>query len=123
MFTYIFAYAGIYKIIKVSEMMSGMKSMGFDETATGIIGWAEMIGVAALITGIFIPKVKPIAVIWLWPFAIGALTTHFSYHHQFPEYLSALLVSVLPVVLLGTDKHFRVVISRTCSEVRVHEIL
>lgn len=94
-------------------MMEGMRSMGFGTTATLIIGWAETIGVAGLIAGIFIPVIKPVAVIFLWPFAIGALTTHFSYHHNFSEYMNALLVTVCPAILLATDKHFKIILQHT----------
>jgi uncharacterized membrane protein YphA (DoxX/SURF4 family) len=109
---FIFGYAGIYKIIQLPGMMEGMKSMGFGTTATLIIGWAETLGVLGLITGIFIPVVKPVAVIWLWPFAIGALTAHFSYHHEFSDYLNALLVCIFSFLILNTDKHFKVVFCR-----------
>jgi hypothetical protein len=107
----IFGYAGIYKIIKVPAMMEGMQSMGFGETATLLIGWAETLGVIGLIAGIFIPALKPISAIWLWPFAIGALTTHWSYHHPFAEYMNALIVTVAPVVLLATSNHFKIIIT------------
>lgn len=91
--------------------MEGMESMGFGTNATLIIGWIETIGVLGLIAGIFIPAVKPVAVLLLWPFAIGALTTHFSYHHPFGEYMNALLVCILPVIILFTDTHFKVIIT------------
>ena len=91
-------------------MMEGMASMGFGEHATVWIGWLETIGVLGLIAGIFLPVAKPVAVIFLWPFAIGALTTHFSYHHPLSEYLNALLVCIMPVILLITDRHFKIVI-------------
>lgn len=94
-------------------MMEGMESMGFGTTATLIIGWAETLGVVGLIVGIFVPVVKRVTVLLLWPFAIGALTAHFSYHHAFPEYLNALLVTICPAILLATDKHFRIIIQRT----------
>jgi uncharacterized membrane protein YphA (DoxX/SURF4 family) len=108
---FIFGYAGIYKIIKVPAMMKGMESIGFGETATLLIGWIETLGVIALIVGIFIPVIKPVAALWLWPFAIGALTTHFSHHHPFSEYLNAMLVCIMPLILLATDKHFKIIIT------------
>jgi uncharacterized membrane protein YphA (DoxX/SURF4 family) len=108
---YIFGYAGIYKIVKMPGMMQGMRSMGFGEQVTVIIGWTEVLGVTGLLAGIFIPQVKPIAVLYLWPFAIGALTTHFSYHHGIADFYQALLVTVLPVILLMTDRHFKVSIT------------
>lgn len=109
-FLFIFGYAGFYKIVKVPGMMEGMQSIGFNKKATLLIGYAELIGVAGLITGIFIPQIKPVAVLVLWPFAIGALATHFSYHHGPADYWQALLVSFLPLILLLTDKHFKVII-------------
>jgi hypothetical protein len=115
-FLYIFGYAGLFKIMKIPEMMTGMQSMGFGETATLLIGWAEAIGVAGLITGIFYPRIKPLAVLWLWPFAIGALTTHFSYHHGINDYYQALLASMLPLIILATDRHFKVTVSKYAGE-------
>jgi uncharacterized membrane protein YphA (DoxX/SURF4 family) len=109
-FLYIFGYAGLYKIIKIPGMVQGMESMGFGTRATLWIGWLETLGVLGLIAGIFVPVVKPVAVIFLWPFAIGALTTHFSHHHPASEYFNALLVCIMPVLLLATDRHFKVII-------------
>jgi uncharacterized membrane protein YphA (DoxX/SURF4 family) len=106
----IFGSGGIYKVTRVPDMMQSMESMGFGEKATVLIGCLELIGVLGLIAGIFKPVVKPIAVLFLWPIAIGALTTHFSHHDPFSEYLNALLVCVMPLFILFTDRHFKVVI-------------
>lgn len=110
LFLFLFARAGLLKIVRDPDMMQGMKTIGFDSTATLLIGWAEVLGVAGLIAGIIIPQVKPVSILALWPFAIGALTVHFSYHHSIHEYYQSLLVCLLPLAVLMTDKHFKLVI-------------
>jgi hypothetical protein len=110
-FTWIFGYAGLYKVLKVPAMMEGMASMGFHESWTLAIGWAEVIGVVGLLASMFYPPMRSLAVLWLLPFGIGAFTAHMSYHHVFPHYLNAMLVCVLPIILLWTDRHFHVHIS------------
>jgi len=107
-FTYIFGYASIYKVIQLKGMMEGMASMGFGEEWTLVIGWAELIGFLGLLASLYYPPCRSMAVLWLWPFAIGAFTVHMSYHHTFGHYLNSLLVCVLPVLLLCTDRYFRI---------------
>lgn len=105
---YIFAKAGFQKVTEDPYMTEGMRGIGFGRTGNLLIGWAELTGVLGLIGGILLPKIKPIATLWLWPFAIGALTVHWSYHHPFAEYYEALLVTIMPAIVLATDRHFSV---------------
>lgn len=105
-FTYIFGYAALYKVLKVPGMMNGMAAMGFNESWTIAIGIAEAIGVLGLLAGIFFPPLKNAAVLWLMPFAIGAFTAHMCFQHGFSDYGNSLLVCVLSVVMLLTDKRF-----------------
>lgn len=109
-FTYIFGYAGLYKIIRKPDMMEGMASLGFNGTWTLFIGTTEMLGVAGLLAGIFYPAVKNLAVLWLLPFAIGAFTMHMGHHHGPADYKESVICIVLAVVLLWTDRRFRIVI-------------
>ena len=105
-FSYIFGYAGLYKVIKKTSMMQSMQSLGFNETWTLVIGYAEVLGVAGLIAGLFVPHLKNASVLFLLPFAIGAFTSHMA-HHEFNHYYNSLIVCILPFVILLTDKHFR----------------
>jgi uncharacterized membrane protein YphA (DoxX/SURF4 family) len=109
-YTYIFGYAALYKVLKVPGMMNGMAAMGFNETWTIAIGIAETIGVLGLLAGIFIPQLKNVAVLWLMPFAIGAFTAHMCYQHGLSNYFNSLLVCILSLILLWTDKRFAVVL-------------
>jgi hypothetical protein len=59
-FTWIFAYAGLYKVLKVPGMMEGMASMGFHETWTLAIGWAEVAGAAGLLASLFYPPLRSV---------------------------------------------------------------
>jgi uncharacterized membrane protein YphA (DoxX/SURF4 family) len=105
-YMYIFGYAALYNIFKVPGMMNGMAAMGFNETWTIVIGIAETIGVLALLAGIFVPPLKNAAVLWLMPFAVGAFTAHMCYQHGLSNYFNSLLVCILSIVLLLTDKRF-----------------
>lgn len=107
-FTWIFGYAGLYKIFGESSMMKGMAEMGFGTTFTFLIGLAETAGVAGIFAGFYYRPLKLLSVICLIPFAFGALTVHLSYHHPFSVYLNSLLVSILPLVILWTDEKFSV---------------
>ena len=107
-FTYIFGYAALYKILKMPGMMAGMKSMGFGETGTLLIGYAEALGVIGILVGLFFPYLKNLSVLWLLPFAIGAFTTHLAFHHNFMNYMNSLIVCVLPFVILATEKTFKI---------------
>lgn len=109
-FTYIFCYAGFFKVFKVPGMMNGMAAMGFNEGWTLAIGAAEVAGVTGLLIGMFIPPVKNVAVLWLMPFAIGALTVHISHQHTFHHLQNSLLVCIFPFIILGTDKQFSIVL-------------
>lgn len=107
-FSWIFGYAGLYKVLKMPGMMKSMESLGFTEGQTLLIGVAEVLGVAGIIAGLFVSYVKNISVLFLLPFAIGAFTVHISYQHDFGHYRNSLLVCILPVIILLTDKSFRI---------------
>lgn len=108
-YVYVFGYAGLFKVLQLPHMMSNMEKLGFDKNWTIMIGIAEVIGVLALLVGIWIPQVKNIAVLFLFPFAVGALTAHFA-HHDYQYYYNALICCVLSVVLLLTDKRFKITV-------------
>ena len=107
---YIFGYAGLYKIIGVPGMMENMAARGFGKSWTLFIGLAEVLGVIGLIGGVFYRPLKIMSLLFLWPFAIGALTSHMSTHDPFSLYLNALLVCIMPAVILWTDEKFKLVI-------------
>jgi len=46
-------------------------------------------------------------VIWLFPFAIGALMVHFA-HHEYIYFYDALFGCIAAVIILITDKHFSI---------------
>lgn len=106
---YIFGYAGLFKVFKKKSMMESMESLGFNETWTLVIGWAETLGVAGLIIGFFYPAVKNLSILCLFPFAVGAFTTHMA-HQEYNHFYNSLYVCVLTIVILFTDKHFRIVL-------------
>lgn len=105
-FSYIFGYAGLFKVIQKTSMMNSMQSLGFNRAWTLVIGYAEVLGVLGIVAGLFIPHLKNASVLYLWPFAIAAFATHMA-HHEFSHYFNSLAVTVLPVLILCTDKQFR----------------
>lgn len=108
-YIYIFGYASLYKVFQKKTMMDSMLSLGFNKPFTIIIGVAELIGVILLLVGFWHHGVKNIGILFLTPFAIGALTAHFA-HQEYNHYYNALICCVLSGVLLFTDKHFQITV-------------
>lgn len=108
-FSFIFGYAGIKKLYQEETMMLGMEELGFGVTWTLVIGLAEVLGTIGVLAGIFIQPVKIISVLLLMPFAIGAFTMHMSRQDPFIAYWQSLVVCVLSIVILWTDKGFKLV--------------
>jgi glucan phosphoethanolaminetransferase (alkaline phosphatase superfamily) len=106
-YLYVFGYASLFKVFKKTSMVDSMQTLGFDLRWTLIIGYAELLGVIALIAGLWKHELKNAAVLWLFPFAVGALIAHFA-HHDYQYYGNALAMCVLSVMLLATDKYFRI---------------
>jgi len=106
-YLYIFGYASLFKVFQKHSMMQNMQSLGFNKTWTIIIGIAELIGVLLLITGTFIPQLKNIGILLLFPFAIGAFASHMA-HHEYEHYYNSLIVCILTVILLITDNNFKI---------------
>ncbi|MFA6058236.1 MAG: DoxX family protein [Taibaiella sp.] len=109
-YVYIFGYASLFKVFQKQSMMDGMLSMGFDKTWTLAIGIAELLGILTVVAGLFQPRLKIIGILFLMPFAIGAFTAHMA-HKEYHHFYNSLLVCIFTVVLLWTDKHFKMVIS------------
>ena len=108
-YLYIFAKASILKIIHHQPMMDGMVVLGFNKTWTLIIGYMELLGVLGLLTGLFFHEAKNAAVIFLFPFSVGALMVHFA-HHDYNVFYDALAATVLSVILLSTYKSFKIIL-------------
>lgn len=108
-YVYLFGYASLFKVFQKKEMMEGMESLGFNKTWTLCIGFGELIGVLALIIGLWSHQIKNAAVIYLFLFAVGALMVHFA-HHDYVDFYDALFGAISGVVLLATDKYFKVVL-------------
>ncbi|WP_308993441.1 DoxX family protein [Mariniflexile litorale] len=106
---YAFGYASIFKVFQKQSMMENMRDFGFGQTWTLFIGYAELLGVFGLIFGIWIHQIKNISTIWLLPFAIGALMVHFA-HNDYTYYTTALYCCIACVILLATDKNFKIVV-------------
>ena len=108
-YVYLFGYASLFKVFQKESMMVGMLSFGFDKTWTLLIGYGELLGVVGLLVGIWYHEVKNLAVLWLFPFAVGALMVHFAYD-DYQTFYGALFGCIASVVLLATDKHFKLTI-------------
>lgn len=108
-YLYVFGYASLFKVFQKQSMMQNMQALGFNKTWTVLIGIGELIGVILVVIGIFKPQFKNAGVLLLFPFAIGAFTAHMA-HHEYSHYYNALLMCILSIVLLATDKHFKLVL-------------
>ena len=106
-FLYVFGYASLFKVFQKQSMMLSMQSLGFNKTWTIAIGVGELIGVMMILIGItFKPPLKNTGILWLFPFAVGAFTAHMA-HNEYHHYFNAIMMCILTVVLLATDKRFK----------------
>lgn len=108
-YLYIFGYASLFKVFQKKSMMDSMLSLGFNKTWTLIIGIAELIGVILIVVGLFKPPLKTIGILFLFPFAVGAFTTHMA-HQEYHHYYHSLWVCILTILLLWTDKNFKIIL-------------
>lgn len=106
-YVYLFGYASLFKVFQKQSMIQGMESLGFNTTWTMLIGYGELLGVTGLIAGLWYHPARNAAVLWLFPFAVGALMVHFA-HHDYEHFYGALFGCVSSIVLLATDKRFRI---------------
>lgn len=104
---YAFGYASLFKVFQKQSMMENMSNFGFGKLWTLGIGYGELFGVIGLVVGFWMHKVKNLSSLWLFPFAIGALITHFA-HNDYEYFYTALYCCIACMVLLVTDKHFKV---------------
>ncbi|SNR54011.1 DoxX family protein [Flavobacterium sp. ov086] len=108
-YLYIFGYASLFKVFQKKSMMQSMLSLGFNKMWTIAIGALELFGVILIVIGLFQPYYKNAGILFLLPFAIGAFTTHMA-HQEYNHYYNSLIVCILTVVILATDKSFRIIL-------------
>lgn len=108
-YLYLFGYASLFKVFQKESMMQGMNALGFNKTWTLLIGYAELLGLIGVIAGLWLHQLRNASVIWLFAFAIGALMAHMA-HREYEHFYGALFGCMASVVLLATDKYFRIVL-------------
>ncbi|WP_242121588.1 DoxX family protein [Aestuariivivens sediminicola] len=106
---YAFGYASLFKVFQKQSMMENMSNFGFGKIWTLFIGYGEFLGVIGLVVGFWIHQVKNLSTLWLLPFAIGALITHFA-HNDYEYFYTALYCCIAGMVVLATDKRFKVIL-------------
>ncbi|MEB2774373.1 DoxX family protein [Algoriphagus sp. D3-2-R+10] len=106
-YLYVFGYASLFKVFQKNSMMQSMQSLGFNKVWTIFIGVGELIGVMLLLAGILNPRLKNVGILVLFPFAVGAFTAHMA-HQEYNHFYNSLIMCVLAVILLATDKNFKI---------------
>ncbi|WP_343559192.1 DoxX family protein [Sphingobacterium sp.] len=106
-YLYVFGYASLFKVFQKQSMMQSMDSLGFNKTWTLGIGIGELLGVILLLIGLYKPEFKTVGILLLFPFAIGAFTAHMA-HQEYNHYYNSLLMCMLSIILLATDKNFKI---------------
>ncbi|AWW33040.1 hypothetical protein DN752_04185 [Echinicola strongylocentroti] len=106
---YAFGYASLFKVFQKHSMMENMSNFGFGKVWTLFIGYGELLGVIGLIAGFWVHQVKNLSVMWLFPFAIGALMVHFAYK-DYTFFYTALFCCAACLIGLATDKNFKVIL-------------
>ena len=106
-YVYVFGYASLYKVFQKKSMMQNMQALGFNKVPTILIGICELAGVVLMITGILIPALKNIGILFLFPFAIGAFTPHMA-HKEYNHFYKATAMCALTLVMLWADRNFTI---------------
>jgi len=108
-YLYVFGYASLFKVFQKTSMMQSMLSLGFNKFWTIGIGLGELIGVLLLLGGLYNPQFKNLAVLLLFPFAVGAFTAHMA-HQEYHHFYNSLIMCFLSIILLATDKTFKIIL-------------
>lgn len=108
-YVYVFGYASLFKVFRKESMMTSMQSLGFNTAWTTAIGLMELLGLLTVVAGLWKPLLKNAGILFLAPFAVGAFTAHMA-HQEYHHYFNSLAMCVLTVVLLYTDRHFKIVL-------------
>lgn len=108
-YAYLFGYASLMKVFQHESMLQGMAAFGFSRTWTLFIGYSELIGFIGLLAGIFTHQVKNASILYLFSFSVGALMVHFA-HNDYHDFYHALYCSAASIVLLATDRNFKIVL-------------
>ena len=108
-FVYLFGYASLFKVFQKQDMMKNMEMLGFGKSWTLLIGYGELLGVIGLLAVLWHKPLKNASILWLFPFAIGALMVHFAYN-DYQYFYGALFGCITSILLLITDKRFKVVL-------------
>ena len=111
-YLYIIMPASLFKIFQRQAMMQSMESLGFNKTWTLAIGIAEVIGVALVILGLYRSQFRTLGILFLFPFAIGAFTTHMA-HQEYHHYAHSLVMCFLSAILLFLDNRIKIKLSST----------
>ncbi len=102
----VFFIAGFQKLTAKEPMKTRMEEMNNGGAVMRIIGFLEIIGVVAL----WLPSLRPLALVSLLPLAVGGLAAHVVLRHDFKERnIPAVLMIVLIVTALVLDPSFSVV--------------
>lgn len=86
----IYGMAALMKLTKNPAMAARLEEAGFAGSWPLFIGVTELAGTVAM----FIPKLRRLALLGLWPYAVGGLAVHMSYGHErlYPGIIASLLI-------------------------------
>lgn len=110
-YIYIIGPAALKKVIQWQQMMDSMLSLGFDQNWTIGIGILETVGTLIVLAGLLKPSLRTLAILFLFPFAIGAFTAHMA-HQEYHHFYNSLIMCILSVVLLILDKKIEIKLSQ-----------
>ena len=108
-YLYVFGYASLFKVFQKKSMMESMETLGFNQTWTILIGIGELIGIILVVIGLFKPQFRNAGILLLFPFAVGAFTTHMAYQ-DYHYFYNSLIMCILTVVMLALDKNFKILL-------------
>ena len=89
---FICAGAAVMKLTGDAGIVTRLDELGFGDNWRYFIGTAEIVGAPA----IFVPRLRRLALLCLWPFAVGGLALHIGFGHESisPAIIASLVIPV-----------------------------
>ncbi|NHC21511.1 DoxX family protein [Bacillus sp. MM2020_4] len=87
------------KILGNKELVEAFEHLNLPQWFRVVTGWVQLIGVAGLIIGFWVPVIAALAGLWLTITMLGGVITHVNANDPFGNVLPALILAMLSTVI------------------------
>lgn len=100
----IYLAASALKLLSIPSMVTNLAEMNFEGRWRYFIGITELIGVA----GLMVYRLRPLALVALWPYAAGGFALHLAFDHDPSRMAPAIAAFILIPIALAIDLSIRI---------------